>query len=420
MSKKTRTRTRTNRYRIDEENGVAIFETQNSGGNKNGEFVVDIEDMDVALNHKWSKQFSSAMGGYKIESTICGKKVNLTSAIARKYVCDNILKSKKILRLDTGSASYCKTNIILADNNLQSLYGNVKNRYIYHSNSKLNTSGDRYIHVARDARLYNGNESVSYFAAIHVNGKFAQPRTISKTFSENKTLKAKERAIYAAYLFEKEYCGDDFFAEEYRRKERAFELLNEVERAEVEDLIIDQLGELKVARKKINKYLESQTLEAKLSSGEIKRPLKDSQHEKVLVESTKHIQCSGVLLNSIRKNCDKGTYTFVHSVIKHEGLTWRVLGGLPTRGKCFNIEFSSNNHRHAKEMAVYAAHLFAKLVYGENFPQSEYERNLETIKVLSADEIDLVNESVVPKLENVYTILKEILPGEPVDMTNVY
>ena len=80
---------------------------------------------------------------------------------------------------------------------------------------------------------------------------------------------ARERAIYAAYLFEKEYCGDDFPAEEYYAKELAFASLTDGERAEVEDAIVDQLGELKVARKKVANYLNAQTLAAKLTSGEV-------------------------------------------------------------------------------------------------------------------------------------------------------
>ena len=85
----------------------------------------------------------------------------------------------------------------------------------------------------------------------------------------NTSLFVEDCVIYAAYLFEKEYCGDDLPIEEYYAKELAFASLTDGERAEVEDAIVDQLGELKVARKKVVDYLNAQTLAAKLTSVEV-------------------------------------------------------------------------------------------------------------------------------------------------------
>ena len=80
---------------------------------------------------------------------------------------------------------------------------------------------------------------------------------------------AEKRTIYAAYLFEKMFYGEDFSEEEYARKEEAFKVLDKAERAEVEDAIVEQLEKLRLARKKINNYYQSQTLAAKLASGEV-------------------------------------------------------------------------------------------------------------------------------------------------------
>ena len=66
-------------------------------------------------------------------------------------------------------------------------------------------------------------------------------------------------------------------------------------------------------------------------------------------------------------------------------------------------------------MAVYAAYLFEKLVYGDNLPKAEYNRKLEVIKTLSAKDIEFVNAKVAGKLEKVYTILKELASDKPAE-----
>ena len=65
------------------------------------------------------------------------------------------------------------------------------------------------------------------------------------------------------------FYGEDFSEEEYARKEEAFKVLDKAERAEVEDAIVEQLEKLRLARKKIDNYYQSQTLAAKLASGEV-------------------------------------------------------------------------------------------------------------------------------------------------------
>ena len=72
------------------------------------------------------------------------------------------------------------------------------------------------------------------------------------------------------------------------------------------------------------------------------------------------------------------------------------------------VKFSELRYADAKAMAVYAAYLFEKLVYGNNFPKAEYNRKLEVIKTLSAKDIEFVNSKVAGKLEKVYTVLKEM------------
>ena len=72
------------------------------------------------------------------------------------------------------------------------------------------------------------------------------------------------------------------------------------------------------------------------------------------------------------------------------------------------VKFSELRYADAKAMAVYAAYLFEKLVYGDNLPKAEYNRKLEVIKTLSAKDIEFVNAKVAGKLEKVYAVLKEL------------
>ena len=87
---------------------------------------------------------------------------------------------------------------------------------------------------------------------------------------------------------------------------------------------------------------------------------------------------------------------------------------LPNQRNAGAVKFSDIRYANAKAMAVYAAYLFEKLVYGDNFPKTEYNRKLEVIKTLSAKEIEFVNNKVAGKLEKVYTILKELASDKPV------
>lgn len=70
--------------------------------------------------------------------------------------------------------------------------------------------------------------------------------------------------------------------------------------------------------------------------------------------------------------------------------------------------FSVSIYSHAKERAIYAAYLFEKEFYGNNFQEEEYARKLEVIKTLSAKDIEFVNSKVAGKLEKVYTVLREL------------
>ena len=120
------------------------------------------------------------------------------------------------------------------------------------------------------------------------------------------------------------------------------------------------------------------------------------------------IKCSKKLLTDIYKKQGSNQFIHVYRRINGSRLMWSVLASLPKYRTAFTIDLSDRKYTNAKALAVYAAYLFEKLAYGDNFPNTEYNRKLDVIKTLSTEDIEFVNEMVAPKLEKVYTVLKEL------------
>lgn len=322
-----------------------------------------------------------------------------------------------VARLNNEELNYCKTNLVCIDKNSRATFGQLG-----YTKPRRN-KGFKFLHA-----YYSAAQGGVYFAHIKMERKGVLVKNVRKCFSDSKYTHAKERAIYAAYLFEKEFYGDNFPEEEYARKEEAFKVLDKAERAEVEDAIGEQLEKLRLARKKIDNYYQSQTLAAKLASGEVivrpdwkagsveesedvvvePEPEPESESEPEHITDDYTIKCSKQLLNLIRLNDSKDRYSHVFCSRTGEYPSWGVNMTLTNQQNVGTVKFSELRYADAKAMAVYAAYLFEKLVYGDNFPKAEYNRKLEVIKTLSAKDIEFVNSKVAGKLEKVYTVLKEL------------
>lgn len=127
------------------------------------------------------------------------------------------------------------------------------------------------------------------------------------------------------------------------------------------------------------------------------------------------IKCSKHLLNSAHQKRNTDEFVHVNHAVLKSGSRWVSVGSLPKRNNIFNVTFTEGNYTDARAMAIYSAYLFEKLVYGDNFPNTEYNRKLDVIKTLSTEDIEFVNEVVAPKLEKVYTILKELASDKPAE-----
>lgn len=114
---------------------------------------------------------------------------------------------------------------------------------------KCEANGD-YLHVYL-VKKQNGTE---YYRAIIASnnltvGKFC----VSKSYNVSSNSRAREYAIYTAYLFEKEYYGGRVSDHEYTRKEKAFNVLTRSERDEIASDVTPQLSELTRLRALVDK-----------------------------------------------------------------------------------------------------------------------------------------------------------------------
>lgn len=407
---------RRNNYRIDVQNNTAIFEVKDKYGRVVLEFIIDADDIDVVAKHTWLQKNTDP----NTQQLLGSYGETLLKTIGNKYTYSdgNYGEPCVLARLNKLGADYRKTNIVCARRGNAKSLGKKKPT----SAHKNNAVGLVHVKCTENVR------SCSYGAYIQIKLKNLIILGVSKTFHVSAYVYAKERAIYAAYLFEKEFYGDNFPEEEYARKEEAFKVLDKVERAEVEDAIVEQLEKLRLARKKIDNYHQSQTLAAKLASGEvIVRPdwkvgdVEKSDDAAVKPEpepepkpEPEHktddytIKCSKQLLNLIHLNDSKDRYSHVFCSRTGEYPSYGVNMTLTNQQNVGTVKFSELRYADAKAMAVYAAYLFEKLVYGDNLPKAEYNRKLEVIQTLSAKDIEFVNAKVAGKLEKVYTILKEL------------
>lgn len=410
-------KTERNAYDIDIQNNTATFDVRSKYDRASEKFTIDLDDFDAVNKYLWRLQFNNVK---KTRTFINSHDDTLIQAIASKYTYAHNSNMPLIIgRLKPKVNDFRKDNLII-----KSRLEDKPVKSLTYSRAKLESLSG-YLHVSS----WREDKGTVYCAQITAHTECLINLRVKKTFKDTKYLYAEKRTIYAAYLFEKMFYGEDFSEEEYARKEEAFKVLDKAERAEVEDAIVEQLEKLRLARKKIDNYYQSQTLAAKLTSGEvIVRPDWKAgdveESEDVVVEpepEPEHItddytiKCSKQLLNLIHLNDSKDRYSHVFCSRTGEYPSWGVNMTLTNQQNVGTVKFSELRYADAKAMAVYAAYLFEKLVYGDNLPKAEYNRKLDVIKTLSTEDIEFVNEMVAPKLEKVYTILKELASDKPAE-----
>ena len=407
-------KTERNAYDVDIQNNTATFDVRSKCDRASEKFTIDLDDFDAVNKYLWRLQFNNVK---KTRTFINSHDDTLIQAIASKYTYAHNSNMPLIIgRLKSKVNDFRKDNLII-----KSRLEDKPVKSLTYSRAKLESLSG-YLHVSS----WREDEGTVYCAQITAHTECLINLRVKKTFKDTKYLYAEKRTIYAAYLFEKMFYGEDFSEEEYARKEEAFKVLDKAERAEVEDAIVEQLEKLRLARKKIDNYYQSQTLAAKLASGEVivrpdwkvgdvekpddvvVEPEPEPEPEPEHITDDYTIKCSKQLLNLIHLNDSKDRYSHVFCSRTGEYPSWGVNMTLTNQQNVGTVKFSELRYADAKAMAVYAAYLFEKLVYGDNLPKAEYNRKLEVIKTLSAKDIEFINSKVAGKLEQVYTVLKEM------------
>jgi hypothetical protein len=410
---------RRNKYHVDEPTNTATFKVRSASGTDVSEFIADADDLDVLAHTTWNKTTGANGGGVLIYGS---NGESILQTIGSKYVYATNERELFLARINQETLNYCKTNLICNNKQSNMMFGKLSRT------KPSQNKSTKFLHTE-----YIPAHGGAYVASISMKLKGVLTQKVTRSFSISKYPHAKERTIYAAYLFEKQFYGNNFPEEEYARKEEAFKVLDKIERTEVEGAIVEQLEKLRLARKKIDNYYQSQTLAAKLSSGEIivrpdwntdameesgDMPVNSEPEPELESEcDTKDctIKCSKRLLTATYKKQGGNQFIHVNRRINGSRSMWSVLASLPKYRTAFTIDLSDRKYTNAKAMAIYAAYLFEKLAYGDSFPKTEYNRKLDVIKTLSTEDIEFVNEMVAPKLEKVYTILKELASDKPAE-----
>lgn len=408
-----------NKYYVDEQTNTVTFKTRSACGTAVSKFVADVDDLDTLASTTWNK----TTGANGVGVLIYGSNgESILQTIASKYVYATNGRKVFLARINQNTLNYCKTNLICKNKESNMMFGKLSRT------KPSQNKSTKFLHTEY-APVHGG----VYVTSISMKLKGVLAKKVARSFNVSKYSHAKERTIYAAYLFEKQFYGDDFPEEEYAHKEEAFKVLDKVERAEVEDAIVEHLEKLRLARKKIDNYYQSQTLAEKLASGEVivrpdwkigdveksddvvAKPEPEPESEPGHNADDYAIKCSKQLLVATYKKQDSNQFMHVNRIRRGNRLMWSAIASLPGSRVAFAIYFSDKKYVNAKAMAVYAAYLFEKLVFGDNFPKTEYTRKLEVIKTLSVEDVDFVNDVVAPKLEKVYTILNKMAFNEFVE-----
>lgn len=402
-----------NKYYVDEQTNTVTFKTRSACGTTVSKFVADVDDLDILASTTWNKTTGANGGGVLIYGS---NGESILQTIGSKYVYATNGRKVFLARINQNTLNYCKTNLICNNKASNMMFGKLSRT------KPSQNKSTKFLHTE-----YTPVHGGVYVASIRMKLKGVLAKKVTRSFNVSKYSHAKERTIYAAYLFEKQFYGDDFPEEEYAHKEEVFKVLDKVERAEVEDAIVEHLEKLRLARKKIDNYYQSQALATKLASGEViirpdwktddteesddipvnSEPEPELESEYDTKDYT--IKCSKKLLTDIYKKQGSNQFIHVTRLRKRNQLLWSAIASLPGSRVAFAIYFSDKKYVNAKALAVYAAYLFEKFAYGDNFPNTEYNRKLDVIKTLSTEDIEFVNEMVAPKLEKVYTILKEMV-----------
>lgn len=382
-----------NAYTINREDNSAEFDLYDIAGNVVDSFIVDLEDVGYIANYKWCKS------QYGVENH---KVKNLARFIAAQYI-EDLKPTQSVIRIDERKLDYRKCNLRIGVTGSASKDSASR---LATDAKKCEANGD-YLHVYFAKKQ---NDTTYYRAVIASTNLTVGKFCVSKSYNVSNNSRAKEYAIYTAYLFEKEYYSGRVSDHEYARKEKAFSALSQNERNEISRDVKPQLAELSRLRELINEHFESTSLATMIKENDAcanKSEHCDNEDSRDDEEQSYSLPCSSKTFRAAKEAARRGKYMHLIESYKTRKSSPHYVASLNLTfvPKVFRVAFSIDAYDHAKEMAIYAAYLMEKVAYGDNFPKSEYDRKLEQISKLTAEEVLAVNDASAGKLETIYELV---------------
>lgn len=268
------------------------------------------------------------------------------------------------------------------------------------------TERGTYTHLVE---TYKTAKSSPRYVANLVLSFNSQRKVFNVSFSIGTHTHAKEMAIYAAYLMEKVAYGDSFPKSEYDRKLEQIEKLAPEEARCVNESTTDTLEAI---YKLVNTYMREQELK-KQQLLAIAVYAEAAQYNAIKSNIDRlaygnHNRLDFQLKNTynVRENLHVGTVDSTEF-----GNAWFAEVSIKKHpaNVTVRLKFLSRTHgEKTRALAIYAAYLMEKTVYGTSIPGGEYEAKMLEILKLTRDDMFMVEKRVLPKLKELFNAVNVV------------
>lgn len=231
------------------------------------------------------------------------------------------------------------------------------------------------------------------------------PKVFRVAFSIDTYDHAKEMAIYAAYLMEKVTYGDNFPKSEYDRKLEQIGKLTPEEAQHVNDTtaetleIIYDLVNAYIREQELRKpRLETMAAEQYMTIKSDVEELAYGNHNRLDFKVGGAQNFREILHVGAVDSTEFGNAWFAEVSIKKRPANVTV-----------RLKFLSRTHgEKTRALAIYAAYLMEKTVYGTSIPGGKYEAKMLEILKLTRDDMFMVEKRVLPKLKELFNAVNVV------------
>ena len=268
------------------------------------------------------------------------------------------------------------------------------------------TERGTYTHLVE---TYKTAKSSPRYVASLVLTLNSSRKVFNVSFSIGTHTHAKEMAIYAAYLMEKVAYGNNFPESEYYRKLVQIGKLTHEEARCVNESTTDTLEAI---YKFVNTYMRGQELKKQqLLAMAVYADAAQYNAIKSNIDRLaygNHNRLDFQLKNTynVRENLHVGTVDYTEF-----GNAWFAEVSIKKHpaNVTVRLKFLSRTHgEKARALAIYAAYLMEKTVYGTSIPGGEYEAKMLEILKLTRDDMFMVEKRVLPKLKELFNAVNVV------------